>query len=236
MADRNQGSRQYVEKMVTLLGARLQLNTAVAAVSPGEAGVRVTLQSGAVLDFDDVILATHSDTSRRLMGTSGDDRVQTLKDVRYRPNQIYLHRDPSLMPHRKAAWASWNVLKQDGPDICLSYWMNRLQNIDKSTPIFVTLNPESPPQAALTFAQFEKAHPQFDAPALSAVQALKTQQGQNNIWLAGAWMGSGFHEDGLKSGLSCALALGGQVPWDTATVEAITQIGSPVPAAVQAVA
>ncbi|MEL8055076.1 MAG: FAD-dependent oxidoreductase [Pseudomonadota bacterium] len=215
------GSRNYVSKVADLLDHRLRLNAPIASVKPFVDKVRVVEANGNSDLFDDVILATHSDTARALLDDSYEDTRFLLKSVRYRPNDIYLHRDPSLMPKRKAAWASWNVLKQDGPDICLTYWMNRLQNLPKERPLFVTLNPETPPAEHLTFARMEKAHPQFDAPAEAAVRTLKRQQGQNGIWLAGAWMGSGFHEDGLKSGLSCALSLGGQVPWTAENVDIV---------------
>ncbi|MEM1035670.1 MAG: FAD-dependent oxidoreductase [Pseudomonadota bacterium] len=215
------GSRNYVSKVADLLDHRLRLNTPITSIKPFGDKVRVVEANGNSDLFDDVILATHSDTARTLLDESFENTRFLLKSVRYRPNDIYLHRDPSLMPKRKAAWASWNVLKQDGPDICLTYWMNRLQNLPKERPLFVTLNPETPPAAHLTFARMEKAHPQFDAPAEAAVRTLKRQQGQNGIWLAGAWMGSGFHEDGLKSGLSCALSLGGQVPWTAENVDIV---------------
>ena len=100
--------------------------------------------------------------------------------------------------------------------------MNRLQSLPRNLPLFVTLNPETPPADHLTFATMEKAHPQFDAPAEAAVRELKRIQGSKHIWLAGAWMGSGFHEDGLKAGLSCALSLGGQVPWQAEGVDLVT--------------
>jgi hypothetical protein len=32
-------------------------------------------------------------------------------------------------------------------------------------------------------------------------------QGADGVWLAGAWTGYGFHEDGLKSGLAVAQAI-----------------------------
>lgn len=213
------GSRTYVNAMSRLLGARLKLGKAVSNVAPFGDKVRVTQADGETEVFDEVILATHSDTSGDLLDPSCEDQRFLLRSARYRSNQIYLHRDPSLMPKRKAAWASWNVIKQNTPEMCLSYWMNRLQNLPMDKPLFVTLNPETPPAAELTFAQMEKAHPQFDAPAEAATRAMKRDLGKDHIWLAGAWMGSGFHEDGLKAGLACALSLGGQVPWVAEGVE-----------------
>ena len=213
------GSRNYVNAVSALLGPRMKLNHAVSTVAAFGDKVRINLVSGGTEVFDDVILATHADTSLDLLDTHYEDQRFLLRSARYRPNEIYLHRDPSLMPKRKAAWASWNVIKQDTPEMCLTYWMNRLQGLPDELPLFVTLNPETPPAPELTFAKMNKAHPQFDAPAEAAVRAMKRDLGKDHIWLAGAWMGSGFHEDGLKSGLSCALSLGGRVPWSAEDVE-----------------
>jgi predicted NAD/FAD-binding protein len=218
------GSRNYVNAVAGLLGARLKLIHAVQNVSPFGAKVRIDLTNGETEVFDDVILATHSDTTLNLLDEAFENPRFLLRSVRYRPNTIYLHRDPGLMPKRKAAWASWNVIKQNTPEMCLSYWMNRLQNLPKEQPVFVTLNPETPPAAHLTFAKMEKAHPQFDAPAEAAVRALKRDQGKSGLWFAGAWMGSGFHEDGLKAGLSCALSLGGRVPWTAEGVDIVDAV------------
>ncbi|MCI4643712.1 MAG: FAD-dependent oxidoreductase [Hyphomonadaceae bacterium] len=207
------GSRNYVEKIADMLGSRLQLNADVEILQPFGEKVRVCLKDGRQELFDHVIMATHSDQARAMLGASYEDQRFLLASTKYRPNRVYLHRDTNLMPRRRAAWASWNVLKQGGDEICLTYWMNRLQGLPANKPIFVTLNPVEPPQADLTFHSFTFDHPQFDAPAAAAVRSIKRLQGRDGLWFAGAWMGHGFHEDGLKSGLAAALALGGQVPW-----------------------
>lgn len=207
------GSRRYVETVAALLGDRLRLKSPVESLGRYGRHIRLKLRDGRNQVFDDVILATHSDQARAMLDDSFDEQRFLLGSARYRPNRIYLHRDPCLMPRRKAAWASWNVMKQGGEDICLTYWMNRLQNLPASKPLFVTLNPCTPPHPDLTFREFTFDHPQFDTPALAAVRSIQRLQGQGGLWFAGAWMGHGFHEDGLKSGLAAALALGGQVPW-----------------------
>jgi uncharacterized protein len=77
----------------------------------------------------------------------------------------------------------------------------------------VTLNPEREPTAGTVFAEFTYDHPQFDTSSMAAQRRLKSIQGDNNTYFAGAWTGYGFHEDGLASGLAAAEALGGIIPW-----------------------
>ncbi|MBY9067601.1 FAD-dependent oxidoreductase [Hyphomonas sp. WL0036] len=216
------GSQSYVTKVAAALGNRLRTGVGVSRMQPFGSKVSLTLSTGQNEVFDDVILAAHSDQALALTEDSFQDQAFLLRSVRYRPNSIWLHRDPALMPKRRSAWASWNVLKQEGEDVCLTYWMNRLQGLDPDRPLFITLNPACPPRPELTFHHYVFDHPQFDAAAEAAVRALKRIQGKDNIWFAGAWMGRGFHEDGLKSGLAAGLALGGQVSWNTEGVETYT--------------
>lgn len=215
------GSHKYVSSVIDTLGERVKLNTGITHIAPFGDHVALTTDNRQSLVFDQVIAASHSDQTLSMVRESYEEHAFLLKSVRYRRNKIYLHRDPNLMPKRKAAWASWNVLKQQSGDICLTYWMNRLQNIPDKRPLFITMNPDAPPRDELTFLEYEFDHPQFDAAAEAAVRGLKRIQGQDGLWVAGAWMGKGFHEDGLKAGLSPALSLGGSVPWAAHDIEII---------------
>jgi predicted NAD/FAD-binding protein len=113
------------------------------------------------------------------------------------------------MPKRRAAWSSWNYLQvagdRDGArPVALTYWLNRLQPLPFSTPLFETLNPPVEPAAGSIIAEFEYAHPLLNRTAVAAQAEVERLQGQHNTWFAGAWLGYGFHEDGLKSGLAAA--------------------------------
>lgn len=168
--------------------------------------------------FDEVVMASHSDQTLKILDDASEQEKDILSSVQYVQNDVWLHRDTSLMPKRKKAWAAWNYIGNknvmDDRDVSVTYWMNKLQNIDEKYPLFVTLNPTKQPDEALTFDRYQYAHPLFDTAAINAQNRLNNIQGKDKIWFCGAWTGFGFHEDGLKSGLKVARALGGVVPWE----------------------
>jgi predicted NAD/FAD-binding protein len=211
------GSREYVKRLVADLGAQVRTNCAAAKIKRTPLGVEVTDTTGATERFDDVILACHSDEALGLLSDAAEPERAILGALTYAPNDVYLHRDPRLMPKRRSVWSSWNYMTETkGPRRsapAVTYWMNALQHIDRKRPLFVSLNPPVPPRAELTFRTFNYSHPQFDAAALAAQKRLHMIQGLKRTWYCGAYAGYGFHEDGLTSGLEVALRLGGSVPW-----------------------
>lgn len=217
------GSRRYVEKMTAGL-SDLRLGCAVTSIVRTPHGVVVKDSHGHAETFDHVILGTHTDQSLMMLGDASDQERAVLGAIRYAPNTAYLHRDPRLMPIRRTAWASWNFLRwpRQGAamnDVAVTYWMNRLQGIDESKPLFLSLNPPFEPDADLTFGRYIYDHPQYDAAAFRAQQRLADIQGRRHTWFCGAWTGYGFHEDGLCSGLAIAEALGVVAPWRAAAME-----------------
>ena len=112
----------------------------------------------------------------------------------------------------------------------VTYWMNRLQNLNTRHPLFVSLNPFTEPDPAQIHGRYNYSHPQFDATAVAAQQGIAAIQGRLNTWYAGAYLGYGFHEDGLQSGLHVAAALGSPPPWYH-SVSAMSSAPAPQPLA-----
>lgn len=227
------GSRRYVDKIAAALGDRLRLGAAVTRLDRRLGGVEVETSTGEAGRFDAVVLATHADRSLALLGAGArDDERDILSRFGYQPNVAVLHRDTNLMPRRRAVWSSWNYLaERDGAGdsaVCVSYWMNRLQNIERPVDLFVTLNPSRPVDPALELARIDYAHPQFDRAALAAQRRLPEIQGVGGVWYCGAWCGNGFHEDGLQAGLGVAAALGAPAPW-AAEIEPVSPACFAVP-------
>ena len=212
------GSREYVSRLALEETADVRLASPVARVVRDDDGVTVRTPGGSDEVFDHVVFATHADTTLEILGSDATpEERQTLGSFRYQDNTAVLHRDPSLMPVRRRAWSSWNYLAEGRSEedrqgrVSLTYWMNRLQNLRTVEPVFVTLNPTREPRDPV--ATFNYCHPIYDSAAVKAQARLADIQGSERLWFAGAWSGYGFHEDGLRSGLEVAAALGSPAPW-----------------------
>lgn len=212
------GSRTYVERLASRL-PDVRRRAPVAAISRHDDGVDVRTADGRTLTFDEVVLATHADQALAVLVDATPEEKQDLAAITYSVNRTVLHRDPSLLPRRRAARASWNHRTSCGPTagdtgVTVSYWMNRLQGLDAddahADDYLVTLNDGGLVDPADVIAEMTYAHPVFTPAAVEAGQRLRSAGG-DRLAFAGAHLGWGFHEDGCRSGVEAAASLG--VDW-----------------------
>jgi len=212
------GSRAYVERLTASLAGRIRQGAPVTNVSRTGGGVLVRDASGAVETYDQVVMATHADQALGLLEAPTARERGVLGAFGYTRNIAVLHSDAALMPRRRGAWSAWNYIGRSDqagdPHLCVTYWMNRLQDLPRETPLFVTLNPVIEPDPSKIIRTEIYEHPRFDAAAMRAQNELWSLQGEGGLWWCGAYFGSGFHEDGLQAGLAVAEQLGGvRRPW-----------------------
>jgi hypothetical protein len=188
----------------------IRTGTPVAAVRRDEGSVFVRAEGAEWELFDDVIFATHSDVTLKLLADASPAEAQSLAAIRYQPNEAVLHADPSLMPKSRKVWSSWSYVEpKSGPGdrIDLTYWMNSLQPIPMDDPLFVTLNTTRPIRDELIHDVTTFYHPVFDVAAFAAQDRLRALNGSRNTWFCGAWMRNGFHEDGFASAVDVVEAM-----------------------------
>jgi predicted NAD/FAD-binding protein len=212
------GSREYVAKLQAAICGEFRRNTPVKKIERTGAGVVVTDTRGNTDTFDDVIIATHANDALSMLTDANEAERDVLGAFRYTDNTAVLHSDAGLMPRRKSVWSSWNYIGGrkvgDQTPLCVTYWMNRLQNLPEKHPLFVTLNPCRDIREETVIGTFNYTHPLFDQRAMEAQRRIWDIQGQRNTWFCGAHFGSGFHEDGLQAGLAVAEAVADvRRPW-----------------------
>lgn len=212
------GSHSYVNAVAKLIGEEnIRTNFHVARVERRNDDVLIHDRSGQVLRADHVVIASHADHALALLEDADTLEQQLLSPFQYDPNLAILHTDTGYLPKRKRAWCSWNYVEQPGTDespVAVSYWMNRLQNIDGDTQFVVTLNPSVPPPPDRILRTQVYEHPVFTAETWQAQQQLWSLQGRRRTWFCGSYFGAGFHEDAVQSGLAVAEELGGvSRPW-----------------------
>ncbi|MEZ5956899.1 MAG: FAD-dependent oxidoreductase [Hyphomonadaceae bacterium] len=221
------GSRAYVEKLTAPYSERARLNAGAVSVRRDSAGAWVRDAKGHVDRYDNLVIATHGDEALAMLEDASVEERNLLGAFQYAKNRAVLHTDATFMPRREPLWASWNYVG-DNPDggCVVSYWMNKLQNIQSREQIFLTLNPRTAPRAECTLYETSYDHPVFNAAALRAQERLWSLQGKRNTWFCGAHFGSGFHEDGLQAGLAVAEQLGGvRRPWTVENESARIHLG-----------
>jgi uncharacterized protein len=207
------GSIEYVRRLqasLTQHGVDIRLGAPIAGVKRVLGGAMVRTHGAEWEMFDDVIFATHSDTTLSLLSDATPQETRALSAVRYQPNEAVLHADANLMPKRRSCWASWVYCEPAGPKpdrIDLTYWMNSLQPIPQDDPLFVTLNSTQAIRQELIHDTVTFQHPVFDLPALAAQSTIRAMNGTQNTWFCGAWMRNGFHEDGFQSAVDVVEAM-----------------------------
>ncbi|HOP15410.1 MAG TPA: FAD-dependent oxidoreductase [Gammaproteobacteria bacterium] len=213
------GASTYMKRLIADLGGRARVACPVTRVERRDDGVELVFDDGQRAAFDEVVLACHSDQALRLLADPGSSERRVLAAIPYQPNRVFLHRDPALMPRARRVWSSWNYLSAGADDgvgaqaVSVTYWMNSLQRLATRDDYFVSLNPLREPHPERVVGEYCYEHPVFTAEALQAQRALPQIQGRRHTWFAGAWTGYGFHEDGMRSGVEVATALGAAVPW-----------------------
>jgi len=206
------GSQRYVEALLPRLDAQLRLGAPVRSVVRDAGGVRV-LTDADEQHFDQVILACHSDQALAMLAAPSEAEVTVLSALRFAQNETVLHTDARLLPRDRRAWAAWNARVPAQPQAActVSYCMNILQGLDAPEPLIVSLNAGSAIDPAKVLKRRRYAHPQYSHESVAAQGRRGEINGVDRIWYAGAYWGFGFHEDGIRSAVDVAGALG--VAW-----------------------
>jgi predicted NAD/FAD-binding protein len=204
------GSHSYIAGLTRPLDDRIHLGSGVQQVHRSEADVELVLDDGSSHRFDHVVIAAHAEQALRMLAQPSTEEAELLGQWSYSVNDTWLHTDRTLMPRRRAAWASWNYLMADASreSASLTYHLNRLQRLDEDREYLVSLNPASEPDPDTVIRRMSYTHPIFTADSVATQSELGRINGRNRTHFCGAYFGNGFHEDGFASAVTVADDLG----------------------------
>ncbi|OWA22777.1 amine oxidase [Streptomyces sp. CS159] len=207
------GSRSYVDRIAERL-PDVRTATPVRSVARHADGVDVTAADGTTDTYDHLVVAVHPDQALELLADPTPDEKEVLGALRYSRNATLLHTDTALLPRARGARSSWNYLMpacDAGADrVRVSYDMNRLQRLDAADTYVVTLGGEDRVDPGRVLARMTYEHPVYTPESVAAQRRLPELRTPVTAY-AGAYHGWGFHEDGCRSGVEAAAALG--VTW-----------------------
>jgi len=203
------GSRSYLEPLTRGFSQSIHCNARIVAVNRRQGGVELVMADGHRAKFDQVIFACHSDQALALLGDATQAERDALAAIPYQANEVVLHTDERVLPRSRRAWSSWNywLRERDQQRPVLNYNMNILQGLDADTTFCVTLNASESIKPDKIIDSFEYSHPVFSLDAIAAAKKIEAFNGLNRSWFAGAYLGNGFHEDGVVSARKVADAI-----------------------------
>lgn len=207
------GSQSYVRALRKSWRVQERPNCAVLSVYREPGGV-VLRTNGGTERYDHVVMACHSDQALAVLDDANASERSVLGSIAYQANSVVLHTDSRVLPRMRKAWAAWNAFIPAGSDdtCTVSYCMNLLQRLDSPEPIIVTLNRADAIDPAKVLRRMSYDHPVYTRAAVAARARKAEIQGRQRTWFAGAYWGWGFHEDGMRSAVDVALALGESWP------------------------
>ena len=203
-------SKVYVKKILNTINGEYFKNYKIKNVLRNQNGIKLYYgSSNEYFEYDKVIFAVHADEILKLINDPSENEKKILKNFQYKKNIAYLHNDERLMPNRKNVWSSWNSIldKNDIKKNCITYWLNKLQNLKTKKNYFLTLNPFISIEENKIIKKIEFSHPFYDINTINAQKHLSELQGINNTYFCGSYFGYGFHEDGLNSGMEVSKKL-----------------------------
>ena len=198
------GSREYIQPLTAPWRERIRLNCPVQQVRRFSDKVELTLPGGETADFDQVIIAAHSDQALRMLADPSEAESEVLGSIPYQDNSVILHTDTRLLPKRRLAWAAWNYHLQEHSlqqAMTVTYNMNMLQGLTADQTFCVTLNNDSAIDPERVLARLRYQHPLYTPAAVAAQARHADINGVQRTWYCGAYWGNGFHEDGVVSAL-----------------------------------
>lgn len=203
------GSSTYVAALRAQWSVHERLNCPVRSIHRDANGVEVHSAAG-VERFDQIVMACHSDQALALLADPSEREQSILGAMSYQANDTVLHTDASVLPRQRKAWAAWNAWLPRNPDeaCTVSYCMNLLQGIESPEPFVVSLNRSAAIDPAKVLARMRYHHPVYTQASVAAQIRKAEIQGWRRTWFAGAYWGWGFHEDGMRSAVDVAAALG----------------------------
>ncbi len=198
-----EGSSQvYVDAFLKQFNGIVRLNLPIQSVRRTALGVEIN-SSGWTETFDYVIMATHADTSLKLLSEPTEAEKNILGAWAYKNNPVTLHSDISVLHSDPSQWGSWNMRRHE-KDYRISYYLNQLQNLPTQRPIILTLG-DAQIESSKVIKRFSYHHPVFNLNSVASQKLLPNLNEATRVFFCGSYFGHGFHEDAVRSALNIAV-------------------------------
>jgi predicted NAD/FAD-binding protein len=201
-------SYTYIDKIKQSIGDIINPNHKLVSISRDKDSWLLKFDNNTTANADNIIFACRGEHVHKILQNSGDavscDFIENLSKLKSTYNTVSVHRDERDMPKNKAYWSSWNYTSDaDYSNYRCTYWIKEIQNI-KDDKLFATVhNTNYKPNYKELLFEWTTDHPSYDRNTRKCVDYIRNYNSMSSktsgLWFCGAYMGYGFHEDGIVS-------------------------------------
>lgn len=195
----------YIDKIKKYIGDIIKPNHNLVSISRDKNSWLLKFDNNSTAYADNIIFACRGEHVYNILqnssGSVSNETLDIFSKLKNTSNTVSVHRDERDMPKNKTYWSSWNYTSDtDDSNYRCTYWMKELQNTNDDR-LFTTMhnNDYKPNYKELLF-EWTTDHPSYDMNTQKCIDYINSVSSKTSgLWFCGAYMGYGFHEDGIVS-------------------------------------
>ncbi|GKZ19181.1 hypothetical protein AbraIFM66951_008015 [Aspergillus brasiliensis] len=225
------GMSHFIQTMTkNFPSSKVHLRTRVGKVVQYGKKYGIMTSAGEEMFFNHIVFAVNGQETIKILGSlANEQEKEIIRSLGSTRNISVLHSDPLLMPNVEDPGPACNYIlgpsNQEWPSSSnnttshtssLSYIANFLDSIPSHLfgPIYITLNPFTPPHPSHVQGVWEFTDPEPSAQTLIAQHHLPSIQNRRGLSYGFCWSGRGHLEDAITAGLRIAIQdLGAEAPF-----------------------
>lgn len=206
------GTYEYVRKLLSKCDARILAGVGVTQVRRSRKEVQVHTSDRQILNFDKIVFAATPEQFLSLVESPTAAERHCFSEWVPNPAKTIVHWDTGMYQRRNLRYASEFDLFQTNTGGGYNAALNRLNAVQsKQRQYFLAFDMNSEIDSDKILHIQNHHTPSYASGALKHRQIVDSQQGKENTYHVGAWLGDGLHEGAVSSAAAVARSLRGHV-------------------------
>ncbi len=198
------GTYTYIEKILELLNGEVFLKSEITRITRNAGGINITHKNGSTQLFDKLVFATPPDQVLILLSDPSPEEIKRFSPWQANQETTVLHTDTALYTRYGIDHYSEFDFFQTHKGWGYNASLNRLCGVNSPTQYSLAFKLDPLIAEELILHKQEHHTPLYTVAAFRYRDEVTRNNGENNTYHAGAYLGDGLHEGAITSAIRVA--------------------------------